>query len=234
MAERLGHTIQPLQPSLVPLETQETWVRDLQGLGLKNVRATLLVAGRRIGDEFGEMLFTHFGVSGPIILTLSGLAVEQMDKGKVELSIDFKPALSPEQVERRLIREFQSGPRKKMLNIMAGLLPKRMVSPFLQRAGISPEQKGAEMRSEERRRLAMLLRDWRLTIRSPRPLEEAIMTAGGVRVKEIHPSTMESKIIRGLFFCGEIIDVDGKTGGYNLQAAFSTGWAAGGAAAKRL
>jgi hypothetical protein len=178
------------------------------------------------------LLFTHFGVSGPIILTLSGDVVEEIRRGKVELSIDFKPALSREQVEGRLIREFQIHHRRQIVNILPNLLPRRLVPVCLQRGGIPPSLKGGEVRSEERKRLMSLLKDWRLSIRGPRPVEEAIITSGGVSVKEIHPLTMESKIVRGLYFCGEVIDVDGKTGGYNLQAAFSTGWVAGEAAAK--
>ena len=231
MAEIMGHSIQPIRPSLVPLETEEGYVRDLQGLSLKNVRVALYSSGRKAEEEFGEMLFTHFGISGPIILTLSGLAVEEMFRGKVEISIDFKPALSREQVERRLLREFEAGARKKILNIMGTLLPQRMIPIFLRKAGIGPEKKGAEIRVEGRRRIADLLKDWRVPLKRARPLEEAIITAGGVTVKEIHPSTLESRIVRGLYFCGEVIDIDGKTGGYNLQAAFSTGWAAGEAAA---
>ena len=231
MAEIMGHSIQPIRPSLVPLETEEGYVRDLQGLSLKNVRAALYSSGLKAEEEFGEMLFTHFGISGPIILTLSGLAVEEMFRGKVEISIDFKPALSREQVERRLLREFEAGARKKILNIMGTLLPQRMIPIFLQKAGIGPEKKGTEIRVEGRRRIADLLKNWRVPLKRARPLEEAIITAGGVTVKEIHPSTLESRIVRGLYFCGEVIDIDGKTGGYNLQAAFSTGWAAGEAAA---
>ena len=234
MAQLLGHTLQPVRPSLVPLETEEKYVRDLPGLGLKNVQAAILAGGQTVGEEFGEMLFTHFGVSGPIVLTLSGLAVEKFRQGKVELSIDFKPALSSEQLEKRLLREFQEGGRKKISNIMMNLLPRRIVPLFLHRAGIFRDPKGGEIRAEARKRLVDLLKDWRLTLRGPRPIEEAIITAGGVTVKEIHPSTLESKIVRGLSFCGEVIDVDGKTGGYNLQAAFSTGWAAGEAAAIEL
>jgi hypothetical protein len=222
MAGSLGHTIRPLRPSLVPLEIEEVFMRGLQGLGLKNVKVTLFSAAGRGGEEFGEMLFTHFGVSGPIILTLSGDAVEEICRGKVELSIDFKPALSREQAEKRLIRELHTHHRRQIINILPNLLPKRLV----------PNLKGGEVRSEERKRLMSLLKDWRLSIRGPRPMEEAIITSGGVSVKEIHPLTMESKIVRGLHFCGEVIDVDGKTGGYNLQAAFSTGWVAGESAAK--
>jgi hypothetical protein len=234
MSERMGHSIQPIRPALVPLEAEEGYVKDLQGLSLKHVRAILYSSGVKAEEEFGEMLFTHFGVSGPIILTLSGLAVEEMIGGKVELSIDFKPALSPEQVEKRLLREFEAGARKKIPNIMANLLPQRMIPVFLQKAGVGPENKGAEIRAEGRKRIVGMLKDWRVPLKRARPLEEAIITAGGVSVKEIHPSTLESKIVRGLYFCGEVIDIDGKTGGYNLQAAFSTGWAAGEGAAKGL
>jgi predicted Rossmann fold flavoprotein len=234
IAKDLGHTVEPLHPSLVPLVTGETFVRDLQGLSLKNVRATLFSQGRKSEEEFGEMLFTHFGVSGPIILTLSGAAVEEMAKGRVELALDLKPALSLEQVETRLLREFQEQPRKQIANIFANLLPRRLGPVFLKRAGIPGEMKGGEVRSAERKRLVHFLKDWRLTLLRPRPVEEAIVTAGGVSVKEIHPLTMESRIVRGLYFCGEVIDVDGKTGGYNLQAAFSTGWVAGETAAKSL
>ena len=232
MAGALGHTLQPLRPSLVPLETEERYVRDLQGLSLKNVRAALLASGQKVEEEFGEMLFTHFGVSGPIILTLSGRAVDELGRGKVELSIDFKPALSPEQVDRRLLREFEAGGKKKILNILPNLLPQRMIPVFLRRAELPPDRKGGEIPAEARKRMVDLLKDWRFTLRKARPMEEAIVTAGGVTVKEIHPATLESRILRGLYFCGEVIDIDGKTGGYNLQAAFSTGWAAGEAAAK--
>lgn len=232
MAEKLGHTLKPIRPALVPLEVEMPFVQGLQGLGLKNVKVTLLADGRKAGDEFGEMLFTHFGVSGPIILTLSSIAVDKLSSARVELSIDFKPALSSEQVEARLIREFQTHHRQKIQNILPNLLPKRLVPIFIQRAEISPAVKGSEVRAAERKRLLSLLKDWRLSINGPRPIDEAIVTAGGVSVKEIHPSTMESKLIKGLYFCGEVIDVDGKTGGYNLQAAFSTGWVAGEAAAK--
>ncbi len=232
LARGFGHTISPIQPALVPLEIQGHFIRELQGLALKNVRATLLTPSGEAGEEFGEMIFTHFGISGPIILTLSSLAVEQLTKEKVEISIDFKPALTPEQLDQRLLREFQAGGRKKILNIFSNLLPKRMVPVFLQKAGANPEKKGSEFRSEERQRIVNLLKDWRLAVRRARPIEEAIVTSGGVQVKEIHPSTMESKFVSGLYFCGEVIDVDGKTGGYNLQAAFSTGWVAGEAAAR--
>ncbi len=231
MAESVGHTIRPIRPSLVPLEIEGKYVRDLQGLGLKNVNVSLLCSGRKRGEEFGEMLFTHFGVSGPIILTLSATAVDEMGKGKLELSIDFKPALSREQLETRFAREFQTHPRQQISNILPHLLPKRLVPVFLQRAETISTLPGTRIRASERRKLQELLKDWRLPIMGVRSITEAIVTAGGVSVKEINPQTMESRLVKGLFFCGETIDVDGKTGGYNLQAAFSTGWVAGETAA---
>lgn len=233
MAKRLGHTICPIRPSLVPLKVKESWVRDLQGLSLKNVRVKILRAGATVGEEFGEMLFIHFAVSGPIILRLSGLAVERMERERLELTIDFKPALRREQVEKRLVREIQKGSRKFVRTILSRFLPQKIIPIFLYRAGISADLRGAEMRIRERRGLVDLLKDFRLTLQGSRPLEEAIVTAGGISVKEINPHAMESKIIQGLFFCGEVIDVDGMSGGYNLQAAFSTGWVAGEEASRR-
>lgn len=231
MAEEVGHTVRPIRPSLVPLEIEGGFIRDLQGLALKNVKATLWAGGKKRAEEFGEMLFTHFGVSGPIILTISTAAVEERERGRADLSIDFKPALSREQVEARLLRDFQGRPRQQISGVMCGLLPRRLVPIFLKKTGIDPGARAGQVRAEERRRIVDLLKDWRLTIKGPRPIAEAIVTAGGVEVKEVNPQTMESKIVKGLFFCGEMIDVDGKTGGYNLQAAFSTGWLAGEGAA---
>ncbi|MBI4496210.1 MAG: NAD(P)/FAD-dependent oxidoreductase [Deltaproteobacteria bacterium] len=231
LAAQAGHSIRPIRPALVPLETREPTL-DLKGLTLKNVQVALRSGGRRVGEEFGELLFTHFGVSGPVVLTLSGTAAEALERGPVELSIDLKPALHPEQVEARLIREFTGSPRRSLGGIMTGLLPRRMAMFFLQKAGIPAELPGGRVPAALRRRLAGLLKDWTWEIKGARPLEEAIVTAGGVAVEEIHPQTMASRLIAGLYFCGEVIDVDGKTGGYNLQAAFSTGWVAGDSAAR--
>jgi hypothetical protein len=233
IASKLGHHLEPIRPALVPIEIDDPSLRSLQGLTLKNVRAAFFSGDRKIGEEFGEMLFTHFGVSGPIILTLSGNVVEALPKGKVDLRIDLKPALSPEQVENRLIREFQEQPRQQIQSLLGRLLPKSLVPLILKRTEVSPEKKGGEILIAERRKIQKVLKDWRLPVRGARPLEEAIVTAGGIAVKEIHPATLESKIVKGLHFCGEVIDVDGKTGGYNLQAAFSTGWVAGEAVARR-
>lgn len=232
MAEKLGHSISPLKPALVPLETEEEFVKDLQGLSLKNVKVALFSSGCKIEEEFGEMLFTHYGVSGPIILSLSGRAVEEMAQGHVELAIDFKPALSWEEVEARLIREIQTHHRKEIANILTLLLPQRLVPIFVRRSGLALHLKAHDLRVAERKKIVALLKNWRMTIKKSRPIAEAIVTAGGVEVKEINPATMESKLVPGLYFCGEVIDVDGQTGGYNLQAAFSTGWVAGEAAGK--
>lgn len=227
MAAALGHTIVPPRPSLVPLETVERFPKELQGLSLENVRATALSNGKRIASEFGDMIFTHFGVSGPIVLRLSGAVVERLvRKERVELAIDLKPALDPKKLEARLIREFAGGGAKGLRTVMKNLLPRALIPVFLERSGIPGEKKCAEITAGERRALAALLKDFRLQVKRARPIAEAIITRGGVDLKEIDPRTMESKRVKGLFFCGEIIDIDGTTGGYNLQAAFSTAYLA--------
>lgn len=234
LAHQIGHRIIPVRPYLVPLVIKETWVKDLQGLALKNVSATVYTGGGKGPSEFGEMLFTHFGVSGPIILTLSGCAVDRIKEGRVEISINLKPALTQEQLDERLKKEFKTHHLKGLQAILKLLLPNRMIPVFLELAGIPGAKKGNQISAEERRRIKSLLTDLRMTVSGTRPLEEAIITAGGVHLKEVDPRTMESKILPGLFLCGEILDIQGKTGGYNLQAAFSTGWVAGESAAKRV
>ncbi len=231
LAAEVGHRIVPIQPALVPLETEEPWVAALQGLSLRNVQVSLLLDGRLLAREFGEMLFTHFGVSGPLVLTLSKRAVAALAQGRVELSIDLKPALDDEQLDQRLRRELEQSGRRSFRNILKALLPLRLRDPFIAFTGIPPDKPGHQITSEERRRLHRQLRDLRLTVKSPRPLSEAIVTAGGVDINEIEPRTMESKLVQGLYFCGEVIDIDADTGGYNLQAAFSTGYLAGESAA---
>lgn len=231
MAQELGHTIAPIRPYLVPLLIKEPYVKELQGLALKNVRASVYVRGERIGEEFGEMLFTHFGISGPIILSLSRAVVDHLDKGRIEISLCLKPALDARTLDARLIREFQSQGKRQLKNILLALLPQRLAAIVPNLLAIPGEKKGAEITIEERRKLAGFLHDWRLTVSGARPLGEAIVTAGGVLTKEINPGTMESKKIQGLYFCGEIIDLQAKTGGYNLQMAFTTGWVAGESAA---
>lgn len=233
LAAKLGHKIVPLRPSLVPLESDYPYVDDLQGLSLRNVQGTLTADGEKIGSEFGEMLFTHFGVSGPIILSLSNLAAKALDEGKeVELHIDLKPALSEEKLDARIQRDFTKYSKKQLANGMKDLLPQRLIPVVCDMAYLDEEKFINQISREERHRLLAALKNFCVPITSTRPLAEAIVTAGGVSVKEINPKTMESKLIRGLHFAGEVMDVDGYTGGYNLQAAFSSGHAAGMAAAE--
>ncbi|MFC2300298.1 MAG: NAD(P)/FAD-dependent oxidoreductase [Selenomonas artemidis] len=229
MARDAGHHIVPIFPALVPLCTAEVWVRDVQGLSLRNVRAALYSAGKKQAEEFGEMMFTHFGVTGPIILRLSRRAAELMNGGAdtLTLNLNLKPALSYEVLHARIERDFSKYERKQVRNGMIDLLPKRLIDIVLGAAQISPERTTGQVSTKERNRLAQTLQALLLTITGTRPLAEAIVTAGGVETREIDPRTMASKIVRGLYFAGEVVDVDGFTGGYNLQAAFSMGYAAG-------
>lgn len=232
LAGEVGHRIVPIQPALVPLVVEEGWVQEVQGLSLRNVQVSLYINGRLDGREFGEMLFTHFGVSGPAVLTLSKRAVAGLKDGRVELSIDFKPALTDDQLDLRLQRDLGQLGRRTFRNILKGLIPLRLRDIFIALTGIPGDKAGHQITSEERKRLFRQLRDTRLTIKAARPLEEAIITAGGVDIREIDPYTMASRLIRGLYFCGEVMDIDADTGGYNLQAAFSTGYLAGESAAQ--
>ncbi len=233
MARELGHTVVPLRPSLVPLETEEKWVHDVTGLSLRNVRIGLLVDGKPAAEEFGEMMFTHFGVTGPIILSLSRTASLFLDgKHVVELALNLKPALTPEKLEMRIMRDFRIYRRKTLKNGLVDLLPHKLIGPILDFAYLDPEKPIHQVTAKERHRLVETLQEVVLTIKQTRPLAEAIVTAGGVSVKEINPKTMESKFVRGLYFAGEVADVDGYTGGYNLQAAFSMGYVAGIASAR--
>ena len=228
MARCLNHTVTRILPALVPLETEEEWPRDAQGLSLRNVRAVLFSDGKKCGEEFGEMLFTHFGVSGPIILSLSRLAAMELADGHfVELVINLKPALSGEKLDQRIRRDFEEQTRKQVKNSLNGLLPGKLIPIVIDLAYLDPEKPVNQITQEERRRLGETMQHLSLTILRTRPIAEAIVTTGGVSVKEINPKTMESKLIRGLYFAGEVVDVDALTGGYNLQAAFSMGAAAG-------
>lgn len=227
MAKALGHTIVDLRPSLVPLITEETWVKDLQGLTLKNVSIQIINnKGKKIYSDFGEMLFTHFGVSGPVILSASRHILDYGYKD-VKLVIDLKPALSEEKLDERIIRDFEKYSRKQFKNSLDELLPKKMIPVIISLSGIEPDKFVNQIKKEERRNLVKLLKSLTLTITGSRPIQEAIVTAGGVSTDEINPSTMESKIIKGLYFAGEVIDVDAYTGGFNLTIAFSTGYLAG-------
>lgn len=226
MAQHLGHSITPLRPALVPLETQEPWVMDLQGLTLKNIRVQVLVQGKVKAEQFGELLFTHFGVSGPVILTLSSL-IHKYLKQPVPLNIDLKPALSPEQLDRRLQRDFTKYAGKQLKNALDDLLPHKMIPVVLALSGLDIHKQIDQITRQEREHLVYTFKHLRLTVQGTRPLNEAIVTGGGINTKEINPSTMESKLVNGLYFAGEIIDVDALTGGYNLQIAFSTGYLSG-------
>ncbi|MBP2649833.1 MAG: hypothetical protein H6Q74_658 [Firmicutes bacterium] len=235
MAKNLGHTIVPLKPSLVPLEVEEDWIGEVQGLALKNVSATVFYAGTKRVSDFGEMLFTHYGMSGPIILSLSNVVSELLQKKDHEeifVEINLKPALTPEQLDKRLQRDFTKFARKQFKNSLNELLPSSLINPIIDLSYIDPDKPVNQITKEERLRLTNLLQHLAFAITGTRPLAEAIVTAGGVHTKEIHPGRMESKLIRGLFLAGEVIDVDAYTGGFNLQAAFSTGFIAGQAAAQ--
>ncbi|NLV92656.1 MAG: NAD(P)/FAD-dependent oxidoreductase [Firmicutes bacterium] len=224
LAARLGHCIEELFPALVPLRIQEQWARDLQGLSLRNVTATLLVNGKVVSREFGEMLFTSFGVSGPIILTLSRAAAIALRQGaEVKLRLNLKPALDEKQLDNRLQRDFQKYSRKQLHNGLVDLLPKALIDPVIAEAGIEPNQPVNQITKEQRTRLVDTLTGLEMTVTDTLGLAAAIVTAGGVSLKEVSPQTMESKLVQGLFFAGEVLDIDGVTGGYNLQAAFSTG-----------
>lgn len=228
IAKALGHTITSLKPSLVPLEVAEEWVKDLQGLSLRNVTASVFFENKKVAQEFGEMLFTHYGLSGPIILSLSKQVAEILDNQKEALiSINLKPALTPETLDQRIQRDFEKFSRKQFKNALNELLPTKMIDTFIDLTFIDPEKPVNQITKKERQRIIELLTNLTFTVTKTRPLTEAIVTAGGVSVKEINPKTMESKIVPNLYFAGEVIDVDGFTGGYNLQAAFSTGYVAG-------
>lgn len=232
IVQRLGHRIVPLRPGLVPLEIRQDYPRLLEGLTLKNIRLTFSDSRRRISSQIGELLFTDFGISGPLVLSLSGQIVDWLKEGgHIYVEIDLKPALSKEQLHARLLREFKLNLKKTAKNMLKSLLPKRLADVFMQIAKIPPDKKISQVTQVERESLVSLLKGWRLDITKSRPLDEGMVTRGGVSLKDINPRTMESRIIKGLYFAGEIIDVDADTGGFNLQAAFSTGYLAGESAA---
>ncbi|MCX5702402.1 MAG: NAD(P)/FAD-dependent oxidoreductase [Candidatus Omnitrophica bacterium] len=232
IARRLGHRIIALRPGLVPLETRQQYPRLLKGLTLKNIRLKFSDGKRNIISEIGELLFTEFGISGPLVLTLSGKIVDWLKEGKnVYADIDLKPALSKEQLDARLLREFRLNPKKTIKNTLKNLLPSSLINVFLDIVEIDPGKSVSQITQGERESLVLLLKGLRLNIIKSRPIEEAMITQGGVSLKDINPRTMESRLIKGLYFAGEIIDVDADTGGFNLQAAFSTGYLAGESAA---
>ena len=236
LAKKVGHTITELRPSLIPLETYDIdTCKELQGLTLKNVAINLIDIdkNKKIYEDFGEMIFTHFGVSGPIILSGSAHltryknCLEKMKSKKIMLKIDLKPALSEEKLEERILRDFNELKNKQFKNSLNKLLPQKLIPVIIKKSTIAKNKQVNEITREERRNLVHLLKDFEILIKDFRPIEEAIITSGGVSTKEINPKTMESKIVRGLYFAGEIIDVDSYTGGFNLQIAYSTGYTAG-------
>lgn len=232
LARAVGHTVVEPRPGLVPLVTAEPFVERLQGLSLRNVRATLWQGNRELGGEFGEMLFTHFGVSGPIILTLSRLATEALAKGPVRLSIDLKPALSAEQLDARIRRDIAALGASSYPALLKRLLPRLLIAVFQERSGIARDRALSQLTADERGRIVTLLQAFDLTVVATRPITEAIITIGGVSTREIDPRSMESRLVPGLYFAGEVIDVAGDTGGFNLQVAFTTGRVAGESAAR--
>ena len=228
-AKEGGHTVTETSPALVPFETAEDLetVKDLQGLALKNIAVEVLDGKKRIYQDFGEMLFTHFGVSGPVLLSASSYAAKRLKKKKLTLSIDLKPALSMEQLDSRILRDFEEAKNKQFKNALGHLFPSKLIPVMLKRSGISPEKQVNEITKEERRGLAEATKNFCLALTGLRGYNEAIITQGGIQVKEVNPSTMESKKIKGLYFAGEVLDLDAVTGGYNLQIAWSTGVLAG-------
>lgn len=229
-AKKMGHEIIPLRPSLVPIETEETWVKELMGLSLRNVTIRAYNSKNRcVYEDFGEMMFTHFGISGPIVLSMS---THLKPDEKYRISIDLKPGMNEDIINARIIRDFKIRGKKHFINSLDELLPKKIIPVVVRLSGINEHKAACELTREERQRLIEVLKNFTLTFKNLRPLKEAIVTSGGVSVSEINPSTMESKKVKGVYFAGEVIDVDGYTGGYNLQAAFSTGYLAGLNAAK--
>jgi predicted Rossmann fold flavoprotein len=226
LAGELGHTVVAPQPALVPIEMAEPWAAGLQGLSLKNVRLTVSQNKKKIYSEIGEMLFTHFGVSGPLVLTASSL-LNFENLSEASLSIDMKPGLDPAQLDARIVRDFQGNPNRALKNSLSELLPRRMCPIAVELAELDGETPVNRVTREQRERLAATVKGFALTPKSFRPIDEAIITRGGIICSEVNPGTMESKPIKGLYICGELLDLDALTGGFNLQTAFSTGYLAG-------
>ena len=225
-AQRLGHTVTSLRASLVPLEAEQSYCSELSGLSLRNVGLTVLNSqGKKVYTDFGEMLFTHFGVSGPMILSASA-HLRDFEKEHYRLSIDLKPALDEKELDKRILRDFEKYVNRDFANALGDLLPRTMIPIVIRLTGVDPETKVNSITREQRRKLLKIIKAFPVDIRGTRPINEAIITSGGVNVKEINPGTMESKLVKGLFFAGEVIDVDAYTGGFNLQIAWSTAVAA--------
>lgn len=229
LAAQVGHKITDIRPSLVPIVTEESWVKDLMGLSLRNVELSVVAKNKVQAKMFGEMMFTHFGITGPIVLSLShtvGKLMRKKNIGTIGLDINLKPALSPETLDKRLQKDFDLYSKKQLINGMKDLLPSRLIPLIIELAGIDPEKPINQISKEERQQIGYMLQHMPLTVKGLRPVEEAIVTAGGISLKEFNPKTMESKLVKGLYGAGEVLDIDAFTGGYNLQAAFSTGYVA--------
>jgi len=217
MAEDAGHTVTECTPSLVPFNVKEEWVKSLQGLSLKNTAISIYSGKKKLYEDFGEMLFTHFGVSGPMILSASASIKQSLIKQPLDMYIDLKPALTQEALDKRILREFEEAKNKQFKNSINKLLPAKMIPVIIELSGIDPDKKVNEISKEERNRLLMLFKKLPVTLNGPRGYNEAIITKGGIKVKEINPSTMESKLVNGLYFAGEVLDLDAYTGGFNQQ-----------------
>lgn len=226
-ARSCGHTVTDLLPSLVPFTAKEAYVKEMQGLSLKNVEIVIRDGKKELFRDFGEMLFTHFGVSGPLILRASSAIGQTLAQKNLSMTIDLKPALGEEQLDARLLRDFAASQNKQLKNAVRGLLPAKMLPVFIRLSGIDPDKKANEIAREERKAMRQLLKAFPVTLTGLRDFDEAVVTHGGVSVKEVNPSTMESRLASGLFFAGEVLDIDAMTGGFNLQAAWSTGYLAG-------
>jgi len=227
MAEDTGHIVTARYPALVPLTTKENWPKELMGLSLRNVSVCVKQNGKVLYEELGEMLFTHFGVSGPLVLSASSLLTDRFDKGEITMFIDLKPGLTKEMLDARLLREFDAGINKRFHNILGGLLPSKLIPVIIRLSGIDPDKPVNLVTRQERERLNDLMKSLTITLNGARGFSEAIITKGGVQVKDIRPGNMESKKISGLYFAGEVLDLDAFTGGFNLQIAWATGYAAG-------
>lgn len=229
LAAQVGHKITDIRPSLVPIVTEESWVKDLMGLSLRNIELSVVAKNKVQAKMFGEMMFTHFGITGPIVLSLShtvGKLMRKKNIGTIGLDINLKPALSPETLDKRLQKDFDLYSKKQLINGMKDLLPSRLIPLIIELAGIDPQKPINQISKEERQQIGYMLQHMPLTVKGLRPVEEAIVTAGGISLKEFNPKTMESKLVKGLYGAGEVLDIDAFTGGYNLQAAFSTGYVA--------
>lgn len=229
LAAQVGHKITNIRPSLVPIVTEESWVKDLMGLSLRNVELSVVAKNKVQAKMFGEMMFTHFGITGPIVLSLShtvGKLMRKKNIGTIGLDINLKPALSPETLDKRLQKDFDLYSKKQLINGMKDLLPSRLIPLIIELAGIDPQKPINQISKEERQQIGYMLQHMPLTVKGLRPVEEAIVTAGGISLKEFNPKSMESKLVKGLYGAGEVLDIDAFTGGYNLQAAFSTGYVA--------